>query len=114
MHPFYQAKNTTKAELFKQNPSGFCLMSSTSSPGRQGLAGRVCEVSIDTAARLITEGTHKLASDTEAAEFRNAQAMARARNAPAMTLDAAREAFKATMTERAASPKGHGEGVLEC
>jgi hypothetical protein len=97
---YFSAIRETRAQLSKQFPDGSCLVISTIGPGRQGLAGRVTEVSTENAARLIVEGTHALASDTQAADYREAQAMARARCAPASSLVEARQQFRALMKER--------------
>lgn len=97
---YFSAIREQRAQLLGQFPGGCCLVVSLIGPGRQGMAGRATEVTVNNAARLIVEGSHVLASDAQATEYREAQAAARARNAPATTLDEARKQFSAIMQER--------------
>ncbi len=75
-----------RAELAGQFPEGCCFVVSN---------GSVCEVSLDIAARLLTEGTHQIATEAEAAKFRAAQAQGRAKDPLVETLAEARARFAA-------------------
>lgn len=56
---------------------GSCLVASLALPGR-GKEGTVCEVPNGIAARLLTEGSHRLASDDETREYRGKQILQQA------------------------------------
>lgn len=86
----YAAQNATLAKLQKQFPGqSDCYISSHKSPGR------VTQVSLANAARLITDGTHRIATREEVAEFQKQQELARAQSLPVDGLAAARRLFNA-------------------
>lgn len=85
---FYSKKREVLESLSKQFPEGACLVISVN-PGNNG----PCEVLIDNAARLIVEGTHKLASEEECQSFHAAMATARASSLPVDGLESARALF---------------------
>ena len=100
MNAEYLAISEQAEILDKQHPDRTCLVTSVNRPGRPGTPGNTCEVTTRNAARLIVEGTHCIATEAEAKAFREAQEGARARSAPAMTLDEARKQFTAIMRQR--------------
>lgn len=67
---YYKEIRQHRAELSRKFPDNACLVVA---------AGCVTEVTLDIAARLLTENTHFLASDEQARVFREAQALTRAR-----------------------------------
>jgi|ERR1035437_1052496 hypothetical protein len=69
---------------------GCCLVTSQALPGR-GKEGTVCEVPNNIAARLLTEGSHRLAGADETNAYRAAQILQRATTNDPLTL--AREQF---------------------
>lgn len=87
---YYAAIRQQTETLSKQYPSGACLVVSISTPGSRATAGTVCEVPVELAAKLLTENTHVLASESQIQEFHEAQRMNRP---PISGLDAARAAF---------------------
>jgi hypothetical protein len=88
----YYAKIRAKTlELANRFPEGDCIV----------IAGRTAaEVPVPLAAKLLTEGTHSLASNDQVRAFREAQTATHARSAPATTLDEVKKLFAATMRER--------------
>ena len=88
----YYAKIRAKAqELAGQFADGDCLVISK---------GTVSEVPVRLAAQLLVEGSHTLPTEAEVRAFRETQTAARARSAPASTLDEVKRLFAATMRER--------------
>lgn len=67
-----------RKELEGQYPKGYCLVQTVFNPNTNTVGGVTCEVSVDQAARLITEGSHRLATKEEAEVFRKQQEDARA------------------------------------
>jgi hypothetical protein len=67
---YYKEIRQRRAELSGRFPEDACLVVA---------AGCVTEVTLDIAARLLTESSHSLASDEQARVFREAQALTRAR-----------------------------------
>jgi hypothetical protein len=88
---YYSNIRAQRQQLAGQFPDQCCLVVA---------GGAVAEVPLDIAARLLVEGTHALATDAQARAFREAQIAARARSAPATTLDEVRAQFTAIMRER--------------
>ena len=88
---YYKEIRQRRAQLSGQFPENACLVVA---------AGCVTEVTLDIAARLLTENTHSLASDDQGRAFRETQTAARARSVPAETLDEVKRLFAATMRER--------------
>ena len=88
---YYSSIRAKAQELTGQFADGDCLVS---------CKGCVSEVPVRLAAQLLIEGSHTLASDDQARAFREAQTAARARSAPATTLDEIRAQFSAVMRER--------------
>lgn len=80
-----------RTKLESQFSEGACLVVSVSVLGRYTTPGNVCEVTLDNAARLLVEGTHKLASPEESHAFREEQAFKGAPNGD--PLEAARRQF---------------------
>ena len=78
---YYQRIREKKADLANQFPKGFCLVVSVFNLGKNSTADTFCEVRVGDAARLITDETHRLASDDEAAAYYAAQDVQRIRNA---------------------------------
>ena len=70
---YFAAIRQQRTTLDSQFSDGACLVTSIRLPGRQCTAGVVCEVSLDIAARLLVEGTHRLASEEEAHAFHEEQ-----------------------------------------
>ena len=69
---YYSDIRAQRAALDSQFPGGACLVTSLSLPGK-GMLGNTCEVTTDNAARLIVEGSHRLASLEESHAFREQQ-----------------------------------------
>jgi hypothetical protein len=88
---YFSAIRQQRAALTPQFPDGACLVISIRLAGRPSPAGSICEVNIDNAARLITEGTHRLASKEEIQSFREEQEFKRSPSAD--PLEAARKRF---------------------
>lgn len=88
---YFSAIRQQRAALDSQFSDGACLVTSIRLPGRQCTAGVVCEVSLDIAARLLVEGTHRLASPEESHTFREEQQLKSAPNGD--PLEAARRQF---------------------
>lgn len=87
---YYAAIRQHTENLSKQHPDNAVLVVSVSAPGSRATAGTVCEVPVELAAKLLTENTHVLASESQIEEFHEAQRMNRP---PINGLDAARAAF---------------------
>lgn len=77
---YYATIRAKGDELTKQNPSGFCLIVSVHNLQKNSTAGNIAEVSNYNAARFITEGTHRVATDTEVQTYQQQQSSIRARN----------------------------------
>jgi len=78
---YYANIHKQKQALVALFPDGACLVVSK---------GCICEAPLDIAARLLVEGTHALASESQIQKFHEAQRMNRP---PISGLDAARAAF---------------------
>jgi hypothetical protein len=78
---YYQRIREKRADLANQFPKGFCLVVSVFSLEKNSTEGTFCEVLVPEAARLMTDGTHRLASEDEAAAYYAAQDVQRIRNA---------------------------------
>lgn len=76
---YYAKIRETREELAKQNPQGFCLVISVANLEKNSTAGTPCEVSLYDAARLMTDGTHRVANEKEADAYRNRQEAERVR-----------------------------------
>jgi len=91
MNPtYFREIKKQKVLLDLQFGDSSCLVTSLALPGR-GKEGTVCEVPNDIAARLLTECSHRLASDDETRAYRAAQVLQRATTNDPLTL--AREQF---------------------
>lgn len=93
---YYQQVRLTREELTKQIPSGFCLVMSVANLEKNSTAGNLCEVTVADAARLLTDGTHRLATPEEVDGHRSAQDKERARIS-AEAVDNARKQFSAVL-----------------
>ena len=70
---YYADIREQHAALAAQFPDGIChVVALTARPSA------ACQVTIEIAAKLLVEGTHKLADDSQVAEFQRDQAMRRA------------------------------------
>jgi len=96
LQKYYQDMREKRAELTKDNDSGFCLVISLYNRDKGSTAGSVCEVSIKDAARVIVDGTHRVATAEEAEAFKQSQESNRAAIAKA-ELDRARKQFSQLM-----------------
>lgn len=85
---YFSAIREQRAALASKFPEGCCLVVA---------GGTVAEVPLDIAARLLVEGTHKLASEAEQDAFRATMEMNRVATPLVSTLEAARAQFKALM-----------------
>ena len=94
---YYAAKRKTLEDLQTKFPGNSCLVM----PTKAGSFSAV-EVTLDNAARLITEASHRLASPAEEQAFRAGQDLQRSRNASVDILTRARQQFGLT-------PKGGGK-----
>jgi hypothetical protein len=88
---YFSAIKQQLTALTSQFSDGACLVVSIAIPGRRGTAGNICEVTLDNAARLLVEGTHRLASTEESHAFREEQQLKGAPNGD--PLEAARRQF---------------------
>jgi len=79
---YYAILRTKQDDLAIRHPSGFCLVVSVFNSQKQSAPGNLCEVSIADAARLLYEGTHREATEDEAAIYAEKQDAERMRNAP--------------------------------
>jgi hypothetical protein len=96
---YYAALREQRETLAKQHPSGFCLVVSVFDPQKNSTAGSICEVSVQDAARLTFDGTHRVATDDETCAYRNRQGVERARNRRD-DLERTREMFQGVMGGR--------------
>ena len=95
MTEYYQREHAQQATLAKDNPDGYCRV--TDKNGRN-----TCEVSVSNAARLLTAGSHRLATEAEAQAFRATQEMGRVKSPLVDSLEAARAQFAALMAGKEA------------
>jgi hypothetical protein len=99
LQTFYANKRATLEKLRPQFPSGCCIMRSLANGAAPG---GMSECTLDAAALLITESTHRLATPEEAREFyarRNAET---ARCAP-NSLTRVRALFDSAMSTKGTS-----------
>lgn len=99
---YYAEKQRITATLAKQFPQGSCPVTST---GKQGAPGRVCMATVENSARLILEGTHRLATPQEFEAWQATMAMNKARSVPVNGLEAARALFAALQGGKDAAHK---------
>lgn len=97
---YINAVRTQRTALQAQYPEGFVLVMSIENLSKASAAGNMCEVTTASAAQLLVNATHRLASEVEASEFRRSQALARAQSTPIDGLQAARAHFDAIMSEK--------------
>ena len=88
---FLAKQKETRAAMATKYPQGFCLVTSLAT--RRTLAGTIHEVSTDNAGSLLTEGTHRLATDAEIAAYHQKQNSERVRLATSQ-MEAARAHFQ--------------------
>jgi hypothetical protein len=93
---YYQGIREQRATL-AQKGQQFFFVTSLGTPGRHTTPGTVAEVTLDIAARLLHEGSHRLSTDAEIEEFRRRQAFNRAPDPVTDTLASARARFEALM-----------------
>ena len=65
--------------MTKQYPSGFCLVASVFNPEKNSTPGCLTEVTVADAARLLTDGTHRVATADEVSAYTNRQGVERSR-----------------------------------
>jgi hypothetical protein len=94
---YFEAIREQRKQLALQFSDGSCIVTSIRIPGAHSTAGAVCEVTLDIAAKLLVEGSHRLASEQEACAFRATQEMNRVRGPLVDTLENARAQFAALM-----------------
>jgi hypothetical protein len=87
---YWRAIAKTRAELQQRYPDGSVYVSPVTGP-----APKAIEVSCDNASRLLVEGTHRLSTDAEIAEFEAAQCLAASAIRPVSSLADARALFAA-------------------
>ena len=78
---YYADMRAKRAELSAQFPSGYCYVMSLANRDRNSTAGNIAEVCVDTAARTIIEGTHRLTTADELTEHLEVQDANRRRDA---------------------------------
>jgi roadblock/LC7 domain-containing protein len=88
---YYKEIRQRRAELSGRFPEDACLVVA---------AGCVTEVTLDIAARLLTENTHSLASDDQARAFHATQAMNRTTTPLIDTLANARAQYAVLMAHK--------------
>jgi hypothetical protein len=76
---YYAALREQRETLAKQHPSGFCLVVSVFNLQKQSAPGNLCEVTINDAARLLFEQTHREATEDEARAYLNRQGVEQSR-----------------------------------
>lgn len=80
--------NAINADLMVKHPDGYCVVMSLANSQFQTVGGQLIEVNNDDAAVCLYQQTHRLATDSEVAQFRAEQEEARramAAVAPAKT-----------------------------
>jgi hypothetical protein len=88
---YYAKLNEQRAALAKQHPDGTLFVMSVAHPLGRSTAGNVCEVPVPIGARLLLDGTHRVADEPEIATFRADQALRRAMaTGTPVTVEAAR------------------------
>ncbi len=70
---YYAEVRKMAARLDEQFPQGFCVLTSVANRDKNTVAGNVTEAANDNAARCLVEGTHRLATEDEVAEWREHQ-----------------------------------------
>jgi hypothetical protein len=90
MTEYYQREHAQRATLAKSHPDGYCRVTSAN-------GANTCEVAISNAARLLTAGSHRLATDAEDRAFQATQEMGRVKSPLVESLEAARAQFAALM-----------------
>jgi uncharacterized protein YggE len=98
---YYQNIRARREELAARFPRGCCVAVSLPSLSTHATPGAACEVSTQIMARLITEGSHRLATDAETAAFHIEMDAERARRAP-NSISRLRLLYDETMNERMA------------
>jgi hypothetical protein len=98
---YYQNLRALRQELDLRFPGGCCVAISLPSLSTHATPGAACEVSNQIMARLITDNSHRLASDAEAADFHTRMNAERARRAPD-SMSRLRLLYDETMNERKA------------
>jgi hypothetical protein len=92
---YYSDIREQRDKLQQQFPAGDCLVISV-----RPLNNGACEVPLALAAKLLVEGSHRLASETECNSFRAAQEANRATTSPVDSLANARAQFAALMAAK--------------
>lgn len=78
LQTYYQDIRAKRAELTKDFIDGWCMVMSVYNREKNSTAGTLTQVSVERAAQVITDGTHRLASDAEIATYTKAQEEQRA------------------------------------
>jgi uncharacterized protein (DUF1501 family) len=79
---YYKLIRQKRDELTVQFPQGFCVAVSVQNLPANAKAGGMAEVSVGNLARMIVDGSARLATDAESATFHSEMDAARARRAP--------------------------------
>jgi hypothetical protein len=82
---YYREIRERKQELSGLHPDGCCLVISLERKDRAITGGTISEVSLDNAAKILTEGTHRLVTEAEQEAYRVQQAAERERAQMAAT-----------------------------
>lgn len=69
---FRAAIRAKRSELAADYPDGCLYVTSLNNRLYNTTAGKVCEVTVDNAARLLTQETHRIATESEIAAFKAA------------------------------------------
>lgn len=79
---YYKNVREKREQLTRTFPSGCCVVLSVYNLAANSQPGGITECDLANAARIITDGTHRLATDKEAADFYSQRDAERARRAP--------------------------------
>jgi hypothetical protein len=93
---YYAALRQQRETLAPQHPSGFCLVMSLDNSQKNSTPGNLCEVTVADAARLLMDGTHRVATADEFNAYKKQQGVERARIRK-NDLDRTRETFESVM-----------------
>ncbi len=69
----YQKIKLQRTTLAEQYPDGVCFLASIANATSGAAGGSVCAASLDVAAKCLTEGTHRIASAGEVADYETLQ-----------------------------------------
>lgn len=92
VNKYYADIAAKRTELAGQFPQGDCLVISVNNQDKNSTAGNMAEVPVGMAARLLVEGTHRVATPEDHKAFKDGQEKAR-KDIAAANLENVRKQF---------------------